>query len=194
MDPDLKKYQTLVTRMFEIDSPVEFSNGQPSHAAIIFAEMLRRAKSHVLIFCKELAKEVFDGDRDIIPALRSALERNVDVSIIVQEKPQSLEFVRHATDFLNDRLLPGEVSVIECGQGTQPIKDIELNFAVMDQKAVRVEFDKGKVEAVACANNPRMAKTLTTHFRGIQRFLQDVGTSINHLDGQSALDAQGVRS
>jgi len=181
MDPELQRYRALVTEMFEMDSTEPFSNGQPSHAAIIFAEMLRRAKSQVLIFCKELAEDVFDKERDIIPALKSALERNVDVAIIVQEKPTSEQFLEFAKRYREDRELPGEVSVIGCDDSLKAIRDIPLNFAVMDRKAIRAEFDKGKIEAVACANNPVAAKTLIGNFRKIQKFILANGGGIDIL-------------
>lgn len=183
MDEELKRYKDLVTQMFEIDSKEPFSNGQPSHAAVIFAEMLRRSKSHVMIFCKELAEDVFDKERDIIPALKAALSRNVDVSIIIQDEPKSAEFLNHARKFLEDRLLPGEVSVIGCGALPEldVIRNLPWNFAVMDGKATRTELDKGVVQATACANDPATAKDLIATFKKIQRFLRACGNGVDYL-------------
>lgn len=164
-----------------MDSTEPFSNGQSSHAAIIFAEMLRRAQNRVLVFCRELSREVFDAERDIIPNLRSALARNVDVSIIVQETPTSKQFLEFAKKYREDPELPGEVSIVGCDDALQRIKDINLNFAVMDRKAIRAEVDKSKCEAIACANSPDSAKTLIENFRTIQSFITLNGGGIDLL-------------
>lgn len=151
---DLVRYREAVETLMQVRSGTPISNGLPAHAAILFEKFLKHAKEHVRIFCKNLSAEVFD-DKDLIEQAKWALLRNVKISVITQEEPEKSAF--------RDLLL-NSASNSTLLRATGSAEDIDLNFAVMDQEAVRVEPDRKAVKAQAIMSIPHYASDLVRAF------------------------------
>lgn len=136
---DLEKYRKAVKLLFEVGSKEPISNSQPDHASILIEEFFRHATQSMRILCRRLSESVY-ARPELIDAACDAIKRGVDVKIIIQEdKPQSTNFAKMIIE--NGGLLFSSTS--------EAVKNAQVNFAVMDQRAFRYERCHEVCEAVA---------------------------------------------
>ena len=154
-------YEKLVRSMLESGNSDEISNGKPEHAAVIFKLFFEFATAKVLIFCKDLNSSVFGDDRILMAAVK-AVERGVSIRVITQSaEVQKNKF----SDWLSKMASEGTcVSFKKCLDSHHFVK-LPANFAVMDEKAFRLEPNNQNIQAKACMNNPKLAKDLGSVFQ-----------------------------
>ncbi len=154
---DLEAYRANVERLAELGSSEIFSNSRPAHAVIILETFFKYAKERVVVFCQKLSTRTYGG-RKLIDQVEKALRRGVNVNVVIQENPESQDFVGAANRWKAQGL---PISVSKAKVIDPPA---EVNFAVMDQKAYRFEQDRDTPEAFACMNDPKSAALLAHRF------------------------------
>jgi hypothetical protein len=152
----LARYREGVEELWKLKSNKPISNGEHAHAAILFAAFFDHAEKHVRIFCQNLAKDVF-GRLEVVRAAQAAITRGVTIDVILQEPAEASEF---KTKFV-------DTSMIHILNGGLVVQDLKMNFAVMDEVAVRYEPDRTACQATAVMNDPKNAKTLNEFFASL---------------------------
>jgi hypothetical protein len=172
MDENTALYEELVRGLFDSGSDEIVSNGKPEHAIVIFKLFLERAKSRVLIFCRDLNDAVFGDDR-LLALAKDAVSRGVSIQVIAQNKDvrpsRFLDWVVEQSKASN------QVLYGNCSEGQ--FGSFPANFAVMDSRAFRFESDRNKIAALASMNKPETANHLAGIFEGIKASL---GHSVKH--------------
>ena len=154
----LKDYRASVERYFETGSSVIITNKDRSHAGILIATMFTMAKDRMVVFCQNLAADIYDTE-EVQSAVMSAVERGVKVDILVQDSPQATRLV----EALKPHVVNGRVRLFACIPG-DTCSQAQVNFTVMDGKGFRLEANRAVFSAHACANNPQLAKGMLTLF------------------------------
>jgi hypothetical protein len=156
----LARYREGVEELWKLKSGKAISNGEHAHAAVLFASFFTHAEKQVRILCNNLSKDVF-GRLEVVRAAQSALNRGVSIDIILQEEPESSEF----KDLLDNKL-------VRFKKGNDHVNSFDINFAVMDDSAIRVEPDRNKCEAKAIMYDPKNGKILSSYFDKIWEMLK----------------------
>lgn len=162
MKSEIDTYRECVEHLMSSGSCKPVSNGLPQHAAVLFETFFKHARESVKIFCHHLDSEVFESPR-VIEAAADALKRGVAVDIIVQEAPQSPEFLKRLSILDAKESIRMEL-LSEGSKYSQMIADLPQNFAVMDSRAYRLERDSNVMKATASMNAPQLARRLRTLF------------------------------
>lgn len=155
-------YEKLVRSMLESGNSDEISNGKPEHAAVIFKLFFEFAVAKVLIFCKDLNSAVFDDDR-ILMAAKKAVRNGVSIRVIAQGEVQKNKF----SEWLSEEANTGTCVSFKKSIGDSFPAKITANFAVMDEKAFRLEPNNKNIQAKACMNDPKGAKALASIFQAM---------------------------
>ena len=149
---ELAIFRKGIETMIRIDSQAVIHNTNADHAKIILEAMFAAATTSALIFCGHVSDDVW-GSKTLARNIEAAIQRGVEVKFIV-EKP-------------NDMPKPeasATVSVLLQNSGTLLTSDAvpgwNRHFAVFDSKRFRVETNHDDKKAIACANNPNLARGL----------------------------------
>ncbi len=166
-EPAIRYYEEQVKILIEENSDEIIANSSSKHAIILFKNFFRRANSSIYIFCGKLSKTVYD-DIQVIDAMRSALEKGIDVQVIICEKtPDSVSFVE---------LLKQYNKKIFCKKS-----NIEINhFCVIDGCRYRLEIDPMEKKAIACANSIEIGQSLKKIFYKLQNMASEYCTICGH--------------
>lgn len=156
---DLLGYQKQIEALFDTDSDLIVTNRDRDHAAVIVSTLFTRAKKSVILFCKNLDGDFYNR-RPIRCAIVEAVKNGVNVEILVQEVPEANELLADL-DSLSTRT---NLRIGKCKPGISGA-ETEINFAVMDGKAFRLENDRNLHTALACAKNSELAEKLIQLFR-----------------------------
>ena len=165
---ELNSYRASVEELFENNSELIVTNRDKKHAAVLTSILFQNAKKEVVLFCQNLDEEFYDS-APIKSAVLCALERGVNVKILIQEEPQ-------ANELLSELKLLGsraELELRKCDKDSEASKS-NLNFAVIDQKAFRLESDRENNSAFACANNPKLANDMLQVFNRFREQSSDI--------------------
>lgn len=138
------------------------SNGMPQHAAVLFEVFFKNAKQSMKIFCHHLDQEVFENPR-VIEAAADAVKRGVALDIIVQHEPKSPKFIQRLTALDAKESIRMEL-IMDGAKTSSLISSIPQNFAVMDNRAYRLERDSSEMKATASMNAPQLAGSLVDLF------------------------------
>ena len=149
-------YRDMFRFMLKSGSTKRMCNDSKDHARILIEELLRSAKSNVLIFCRHLGNDVWD-DAKVLFALREALARGVKFSVLLQIDPEG------GNDNRAFAILKScNVVVKKTNDDT-----VQKNFVVVDGKSYRLEEDVTARSGCACANNPAEAEKLKSEFEAM---------------------------
>jgi hypothetical protein len=148
----LALYREGVEELWKLKSEQFISNGEPSHAAILFASFFNHAEKQVRILCSKLAAAVF-GQPEVIKAAKGALSRGVCINVILQGEAEQSGF--------KELLDEGKVQSVN---GGSKVSSLKMNFAVMDDLGWRYEKDNGGFAAQASMHDPKNAKNLVRYF------------------------------
>jgi phosphatidylserine/phosphatidylglycerophosphate/cardiolipin synthase-like enzyme len=129
------------------------SNRLPDHAAALYELFFQKASEEVVIFCRNLAPDVFQRS-PVQNAFVKALARGVRVRILVQEECEGAKL-------LNDC---GETVALAIDLAHPDDAKLPYNFCVRDKESYRFERDKNSFEAFAKMSHPSEAKTLYDAF------------------------------
>ena len=151
-------YRDLFRFMLKSGSTKRMCNDSKDHARILIDELLRSAKSDVLIFCRHLGHDVWD-DANVLFALRDALARGVKFSVLLQIDPENGNCNR-AFAILKSH----NVDVKKTNDET-----VQKNFIVVDGKAYRLETNVEERRGCACANDSSEAEKLMAEFDTMAR-------------------------
>lgn len=155
-------YEKLVRSMLESGNSDEISNGKPEHAAVIFKLFFEFAAAKVLIFCKDLNSSVFDDER-ILMAAKKAVGNGVSIRVIAQREVQKNKF----SDWLSATANSGTSVSFKKSVGDSFSAKLTANFAVMDERAFRLEPNNTNIQATACMNDTKGAKALASIFQAM---------------------------
>jgi hypothetical protein len=150
----LVDYRRGVETLMKMKSSKRISNGEPSHAAILFDVFFQSAVSKVRIFAKNLNRDVFGKDF-VVASAKKAASKNVDILILLQEDPQESIFLDWAKIDFRVKLLVTTSS---------QLKLVDFNFTAMDDYAVRVEENNNHCKAWARMYAPALAQSVTKKF------------------------------
>lgn len=156
----LDEYRHAVCAMLETDEFRRIENSSPKHAAIIIEEMIGHAQHSFCAVAQTLNPVVWSPR--VIAALSSAMAKGVTVSLLVVA----------AGDLAHLNILPAEVRS-RVRRAERP-DAIGINFAVMDDKAVRIEHDIANDRASFCVNEDELAHLAQNKFNS----LYEAGTAI----------------
>ncbi len=162
MKSEIDTYRECVEHLMSARSSKLVSNGMPQHAAVLFEVFFKHAAQSVKIFCHHLDRDVFDQPR-VIEAAADALKRGVALDIMVQKTPESIEFIERLSaldekESMRLELMPNasEISPI--------IAALPQNFAIMDNRAYRLERNSKEMKATASMNSSELAGGLANLF------------------------------
>lgn len=153
---DLEQYREGVETLMKLGSDKVISNSQPAHAAILFEIFFKYSTQYVRIFCRRLSHQVFDT-ANLVHEAEKALKRNVEISVMVQEDPPE------SSAFLD--LLRSKGAKV-C-QAPEDSRNVDFNFAVMDGRAIRTEYDRDNCRAQAKMNAPEVGSLLSAAFQNL---------------------------
>jgi hypothetical protein len=163
----LTKYREYAEVLWDLRSDEVFSNGKGEHAAVILETFLLKARSRVLLFCKNLASSVFERT-SMRDAVLDALSRKIIVEIICQEEPESVSFVHSV------RKWEAEGRSIRLNVATDvSVSKLAWNFAVADGHAYRFEKNNQVTKAVACMNDTKLGESFEGLFATIRGRVED---------------------
>ena len=151
-------YRDMFRFMLKSGSTKRMCNDSKDHARILIEELLRSAKSDVLIFCRHLGNDVWD-DANVLFALREALARGVKFSVLLQVDPDG------GNDNRALAILKSHSIVVKKTNDDS----VQNNFVVVDGKSYRLEEDVNARSGCACANDPTEAERLKTEFEAMAR-------------------------
>lgn len=149
-------YRDMFRLMLKSGSTKRICNDSKDHARILIGELLRSAKSNVLIFCRHLGNDVWD-DANVLFALREALARGVNFSVLLQIDPEG------GTDNRALAILKSHNVVVKKTNDDT----VQKNFVVVDGRAYRLEEDVKARSGCACANDPTEAEKLKSEFEAM---------------------------
>lgn len=151
MNAELREYRKLFQQMIQDDDTGIIDNNSRAHAKVILQELVRSAKTEILIQCSRLARDIY-GDPETQSLLINALQNGIRVSIAIRDQiPDTEDF--YAT--LENRF-PGSVH--------RHTSVLSLDFCVVDGKRFRLEKDKELGTAFVSANNTTISHKLQTIF------------------------------
>ena len=156
----LDDYRRAVCEMLAAEEFRRIENSSPKHAAIIIEEMIGHAQHSFCAVAQTLNPVVWSPR--VIAALSSAMAKGVTVSLLVVA----------AGDLAHLNTLPAEVRS-HVRRAERP-DVIGINFAVMDDKAVRIEHDVANDRASFCVNEDELAHLAQNKFNS----LYEAGTAI----------------
>lgn len=151
-------YRSAFERLWDENSSESVSNSKPEHAADLITVFFERAMQRVHIFCRELNPVVYDVP-SVLSSFRAAVLRGVEVRIVVQNAISAgSRFAELARDLSRNAGCHIEVMA----DGDQQLKDFEMNFAYVDNRAFRFEPKSNEnMAAFASANQPDTVKILS---------------------------------
>ena len=156
----LDEYRQAVCAMLETDEFRRIENSSPKHAAIIIEEMIGHAQHSFCAVAQRMNPVVWS--QQVIDALIKAAARGVAVSILVVASGD----ISHLDN------IPEELRS-HIRRAASP-DAIGINFAVMDNKAVRIEHDVANDRASFCVNEDELAHLAQNKFNS----LYEAGTAI----------------
>ena len=157
----LDDYRQAVCAMLEANEFRRIENSSPKHAAIIIEEMIGHAKHSFCAVAQRMNPDVWSPC--VIDALTKAVKGgSVAVSLLVVT-PEALTHLEGIDPELRSHIRRAERPDV-----------ININFAVMDDKAVRIEHDVANDRATFCVNEAELASLAKAKFDA----LYTAGTSI----------------
>ena len=155
-------YRQNIEKLMLAGSSEPISNTLPKHAAALLACFFRNAKSEMKILCTDLGREVFD-EPEVLSSMAAAARREIPIQVLVRDEPEAgSEFLRCFREEAKSH--PKVALQTNAEAQSNLIKRLASNFAVMDQRAFRLEPDCKNVKAVACMNLPSAAVKLSVMF------------------------------
>ena len=158
-------YREGVEDLLKLKINKNISNGMPEHAAVLFEMFFKHASSRVRIFCQNLSAKVFN-EATVVEAAKHALKKNVKIEIIVQNDPPDqssfLEFIKN-----NQAISIRKIKI-------DTLKNIDVNFSVMDDRAYRFEPKRNDIAANANMNLPEIASLLINKFEDLKVYSEPV--------------------
>jgi len=154
MNEDLEVYKENMKKLYELEASDQFSNSNTAHARAILETFFELAKDKVCIFCESLHAEFYDSLKDDIQA---ALARGVKIEIISQEEACSIKVCE-----IKDKNFA--ISKTE----NQGVRDLDFNFAVMDNTSFRFEDNKENHKATVSMYDEKITGDLIKHFNSIK--------------------------
>ena len=146
----LVDYRQAVRAMLESDSFSRIENSSPKHAAIIIEEMIGHAKESFCAIAQCMNPVVWSSG--VIAALSNAMKRGVAVSLLVVA-PGALTHLNGIDPELRSHI-----------RRAAKAENIGINLAVMDAKAVRLEYDVDNDKATFCVNEKELADLARAKF------------------------------
>lgn len=143
VDP-LKVYRDLVRFAIEENLSQVVPNEEPAHARIILEEMAKHSVKTFYAVSNKLSEDVWDSA--VISAISSAVDRNVDVRLLVERPCENV-----------DRL-PENVRVRV--RSASPKSGELVNLAIMDGRVFRVETDKSARKALFGVNVKELSEQI----------------------------------
>lgn len=159
----LSDYKADVERFFDEQSSDLITNRDKDHAAVLISTLFKRAKKEIIVFTQHFDGEFYNRP-EVSSNLLSAVEKGVSLKVLVQER-------NHHSDELFDQISAaknGCKAMLKTCRPKSWAAQAQLNFTVVDQKAFRLEKDRGNCEALACANDPKFATELVDLFRSFE--------------------------
>ena len=136
-------------------------NSSPKHAAIIIEEMISHAKESFCAVAQRMDPEVWSPG--VIDALTSVVKSgSVAVSLLVVT-PDALTHLNGIDQDLRN-----------CIRRVAKPEDVAINLAIMDNKAVRLEYDVDNDKATFCVNETELVCLARAKFNA----LYESGTKI----------------
>lgn len=154
----LELYRTTVRNMLSSNRQGIVPNASYKHAAIIIEELVRSAKSRFFAYCEKLSCDVWT--RQVIEQLQLAIQRNVDVQIVVTDDSDI-----DVPEFLRSRVRT--LHLDQLGE-TRSSYEALNHFAVVDGRSARLEQNRQTREALFAANQPALAEELEGIFSHLQ--------------------------
>lgn len=146
----LGEYRQAVSAMLESSDFSMIKNSSPKHAAILIEEMVGHAEHSFCAVAQRMNPMVWSPR--VIDALAKAMSRGVAISLLIVASGE-LEHLKGIPDDVRNRI----------HRAADP-KEINLNLAIMDAKAVRFEYDIAQDKAVFCVNETELASLAQAKF------------------------------
>lgn len=150
----MKEYEGFVDECFKNNSEKPFDNSSAEHATVLIKKMFEYGKTTINIYTGCLEDAVYGND-DLIEKAEKYLRNGGQLQIILQDQltKESLGAKKFVQSCHNNN------EKVVFYQLKEKYRDIVKNhFSTMDDTAFRLETDKDKKLAIACANNKEQCK------------------------------------
>jgi len=150
-------YKIAVENLAAINSPTEFTNIGPEHAAIVFGNIFKTAKDYVKIYTGNFSGDISNKDY-YLNNLKSLLRRHIPISIIFQNDPNEHSLALAALEeFSNSKNISLRKLI--------KFQDVFQNhFTIADNRMYRMETSVTNYEAECSFNGPDTVNTLDKVF------------------------------
>ncbi len=149
------EYKSSVSKAINEDLSVNIPNSTLAHAMYLTLNLINRAKSSIRIYSGKLHGRLYQ-DGKIKEAMMNALRKGVEIKIVVEAVPESVEgYSEIPIRIINDSSLSDQMPG---------------HFLVVDNESYRFEKDHLEIEedtdiqGLANFNNPRVASQISSIF------------------------------
>jgi hypothetical protein len=151
----IEEYKKAIEWLMDQKSNVPIGNQLPQHAAALYELFFNRAKRQVVMFCKNLNKEVFDSP-EVVTSFLAALKRGIQIRLVLQSNHDGECFhkVKDCVGF--------QIRKASQDDGAQA-----FNFCVKDLESYRFENDKNTTAAFAKMYSPDESLRLQEFFESM---------------------------
>ena len=164
--PQLEKYRAVLESAAKEDAKTPIFNEGKEHAAILMSVIFDNAKDYVDIYCNALNPELSMIDV-YYDSLKNCLDRGVKIRLALQSSEAQIDdgaiaLIKAKKDNIVKILTSEENNRIQ-----QLLGNINIHFAVSDEKAYRLEYDPTNFKATSSFNDPLIANALQIAFNSV---------------------------
>lgn len=160
----LEEYYTSVVFLSQKHLNLEFNNKDKYHARIVMSQIFKNVKTEVKIFAGDLNGDV-SGSENYLQCLKNALERNVKVDIVLENKPSFnskcfkflINYYTIKPELLSIRVLTEEFK-------KEQTQNSFKHFTIGDNSIFRFEIDTLTYKAICNFDDKNSVTTLMSNF------------------------------
>jgi len=155
-DNALELYREMIRESLEDQEPVNAPNSSSRHASIILEELIRAAKTKLVVFCGNMGHDVWTPS--VLAQLESLIvDRKIPVQIVVCDKPDESLVPLAVRRCIRLLALPKDSAKAAVCNGIP-------HFTMIDDRSARMEIDHQAKRAVFMANQRDVAERLGQAF------------------------------
>ena len=165
MTSQLERYRDVLVSAAKERAETPIFNEGKEHAAILMSVIFDNAENYVDIYCNALNPELSMIDV-YYDSLKNCLDRGIKVRLALQSNEAQID--DGAIALINAKkdnvkiLTPEENSRIQ-----QLLGNINVHFAISDERTYRLEYDPANFKATSSFNDPLIAKALQKAFNSV---------------------------
>ncbi|MDR2651411.1 MAG: hypothetical protein LBC68_03730 [Prevotellaceae bacterium] len=160
LNDELLEYKRMLDKSVNENSNWPIFNEGKEHAAILMATIFDCAKEYVYLYCNALNPQLSSIDM-YYDALEKCIQRGVPIRLALQSQ-DALDVNNPAINLIQNSDKNKVVVLTEENDNLlkSNLNNMEIHFAVSDDKRYRMEYDKTNMKAISSFNDEKVALTL----------------------------------